>query len=127
MNISQELLDKAKTAKSAGELFELAKAKGIDLPEGEAANFFSELNKIGELSDEELDNVAGGCGYESGPRPLFSVGDRVYWYENGNEKEFGTIKEVFPKSPQFRNQFPYAIYADKGGCSTIAEEHLHKL
>ena len=80
MNISKELLEKAKTAKSAEELLELAKAENIEMTAEEAAKAFAELNKTGELSDEELDNVAGGCGrdYEpSGETPKFHVGDRL--------------------------------------------------
>ena len=80
MNISKELLEKAKTAKSAEELLEMAKAEKVELTEEEAAKAFEELNKTGELSDEELDNVAGGCGrdYEpSGETPKFHVGDRL--------------------------------------------------
>ena len=76
MNISKELLEKAKTAKSAEELLAMAKAEGFELPEGEAKTVFSKLNKTGELSDEELNNVSGGCG--SGDEPLFTVGQWVY-------------------------------------------------
>ena len=60
MKISQELIEKAKTAKSAEELLEMAKAENIELTEEEAAQAFAKMNKNGELSDEELDNVAGG-------------------------------------------------------------------
>ena len=80
MNVSKELLKKAKTAKSAEELLELAKAENIKLSAEQAAKAFAELNKTGELSDEELDNVSGGCGrdYEpSGETPKFHVGDRL--------------------------------------------------
>ena len=59
MNISKELLEKAKTAKTAEELLEMAKAENIELTEEQAAKAFAELNKTGELSDEELDNVEG--------------------------------------------------------------------
>ena len=76
MNISKELLEKAKTAKSAEELLAMSKAEGFELPEGEAKTVFSKLNKTGELSDEELNNVSGGCG--SGDEPLFTVGQWVY-------------------------------------------------
>ena len=62
MKISKELLEKAKTAKTAEELIEMAKAKNIELTVEQAAKAFAELNKSGELSDEELDNVSGGCG-----------------------------------------------------------------
>lgn len=60
MNVSKELLEKAKAAKSAEELLALAKAENIEISAEEAAKAFAELNKTGELSDEELDNVAGG-------------------------------------------------------------------
>ena len=65
MNVSKELLKKAKTAKTAEELLEMAKAENIEISAEEAAKAFAELNKTGELSDEELDNVAGGCGERS--------------------------------------------------------------
>ena len=61
MQFSKELIEKAKTAKTAEELLALAKAEKVELTEEEAAKAFAELNKTGELSDEELDNVAGGC------------------------------------------------------------------
>ena len=76
MKFSKELIEKAKTAKSAEELLAMSKAEGFELPEGEAKTVFSKLNKTGELSDEELNNVSGGCG--SGDEPLFTVGQWVY-------------------------------------------------
>ena len=60
MNFSKELIEKAKTAKSAEELLAMAKAENVELTAEQAAKVFEELNKTGELSDEELDNVAGG-------------------------------------------------------------------
>ena len=80
MNISKELIEKAKTAKSAEELLAMAKAENIELNAEEAAQALAKMNKNGELSDEELDNVSGGCGrdYEpSGETPKFHVGDRL--------------------------------------------------
>ena len=61
MKFSNEMIEKAKTAKSAEELLEMAKAENIELSAEQAAKAFAELNKTGELSDEELDNVSGGC------------------------------------------------------------------
>ena len=58
--MDKELFEKAKGAKSAEELLSLAKANGVELTEEEAAEYFAQLNKSGEISDEELDNVAGG-------------------------------------------------------------------
>ena len=64
MNVSKELLEKAKQAKTAEELLAIAKAEKVELTAEEAAKAFDGLNKNGELSDEELDNVSGGCGDE---------------------------------------------------------------
>ena len=61
MNISKELFEKAKQAKTAEELLEMAKAENIELSAEQAAKAFAELNKAGELSDEELDNVSGAA------------------------------------------------------------------
>ena len=80
MKFSKELIEKAKTAKSAEELLEMAKAEHIELTAEQAAKAFAELNKTGELSDEELDNVVGGCGREYEPSvdtPKFHVGDSI--------------------------------------------------
>ncbi len=57
-----EQIEKAKQAKSAEELITLAKENKIELSAEEAKEYFERLNKSGEISDEELDNVAGGCG-----------------------------------------------------------------
>ena len=63
-NFNAEMIENAKTAKSAEELIELAKAGGVKMTADEAAIYFAQLNpESGELSDDELDAVAGGgCG-----------------------------------------------------------------
>ena len=62
MELSEELIAKAKGAKTPEELAALAKESSIDLTEEEAKAYFEQLHpKTGELSDDELDNVAGGC------------------------------------------------------------------
>ena len=93
MNISKELLEKAKTAKSAEELLEMAKAENIELTEEQAAKAFAELNKTGELSDEELDNVAGGGG---GRPPKFSRNDRVSHKGSDGKAVYGTVVLIIP-------------------------------
>ena len=61
-NFTPELVEKAKTAASAEELLELAKATGVEMTAAEAATYFAQLNpKSGELDDDDLDNVAGGA------------------------------------------------------------------
>ena len=91
-NFNAEMIEKAKTVKSAEELLELAKANGMEITADEAKTYFAQLNpKSGELDDDDLDAVAGGtdknkegyvkvdkndeclCGeYESSPTPIHS-------------------------------------------------------
>ena len=62
MNFNAEMIEKAKAAKSAEELITLAKDNGVEMTADEAATYFAQLNpKSGELSDDDLDNVAGGA------------------------------------------------------------------
>lgn len=59
----EELILKAKEAKTAEELLALAKENGVPLNEESAKAYYEKMHKTGELSDEELDNVAGGGCY----------------------------------------------------------------
>ena len=61
-NLTPEMIEKAKAAKNAEELLELAKANGVEMTADEAATYFAQLNpKSGELDDDDLDAVAGGA------------------------------------------------------------------
>lgn len=88
MSFTKEQLTKAKQAKSVEELLTLAKENGMELTEEEAAKHFAEWHKEGELSDDELNNVSGGCGGSNVPskvnvdsaNPLCpSCGERLYF------------------------------------------------
>ena len=83
MNLTNEQLAKATAAKSAEEILALARENGIKLTEEEAAKYFAALHKEGEIADEELDNVSGGCG-DDGPRPIYSDNTRIrVWLQDG--------------------------------------------
>ena len=60
MELTKEMMEKAKAAKTAEELAKIAKSEGVDLTAEDAEKAFAELHKNGELADEELDNVVGG-------------------------------------------------------------------
>jgi len=70
------MMEKAKEAKTAAELMELAKAENIELTEKEAQELFTRLHAEGELSDDELGNVAGG-GCSESTALKYNVGDIV--------------------------------------------------
>ena len=57
----KELLEKLQTAKSAEELIEMAKAEGAEIAPDKAEELFAKLNAEGELSDDLMEEIAGGC------------------------------------------------------------------
>ena len=62
-NLTPEMIEKAKAAKSAEELLAVAKEYNVEMTADEAKTCFAQLNpKSGELSDDDLDAVAGGAG-----------------------------------------------------------------
>ncbi len=73
--MNEAMMIKAKEAKSVTELMELAKSENIELTEEKAQEFFTRLHAEGELSDNELDDVAGGGCTETGPK--YKIGDIV--------------------------------------------------
>ena len=74
-NLTPEMIEKAKTAKSTDELLELAKANGVEITEDDAKSYFAQPNpKYGEIDDDELDNVAGGACYAGDGRMVVTVG-----------------------------------------------------
>ncbi len=73
MELNKELLVKAKEAKTPEELLTLAKENGMEMTAEEAQKIFAQLHsQSGELSDDELDNVAGG-GCHNGGRLVVSA------------------------------------------------------
>ena len=78
MQITAEQMQKAKQAKTAEELLTIAKENGVELTEEQASEYFAELHKEGELTDDELDAVAGG----KDPDPKFSEYETVCFVNN---------------------------------------------
>ena len=77
--IDEELIAKAKQVNSVEELMALGRKNGYSVDEKEAEFYFKKLHKTGELSDDELDNVAGGgCG----PNRCKFCGGDLNAYEN---------------------------------------------
>ena len=60
--MNQELLKKARAAKSPEELLQLAHENGMsDFTEENAKGYFEVMHKSGELADDELEQAVGGC------------------------------------------------------------------
>ena len=137
MNVSKELLEKAKTAKTTEELLELAKTENIELTENEAEKYFTDLHKSGEMSDDELDNVSGGgCGGDDNSSPdgraksesavvfMYTVGQTVNvigWSINE-----GTIKETIVKKVKSSYYPYYKVEYKSGGIGLVAQSSIIK-
>ena len=74
-NFTSELITKAKAAANAEELFEIAKANNVELTEEEAKAYFDQLSAGGTVSDDDLNDVAGGGSCPGDDAPM--GGDRV--------------------------------------------------
>ncbi len=73
INLTPDMLAKAKTAKSAEDLIALSKEHGITLTDEQAQQAFGRLSASGALSNDELEAVAGGVtGYRPQPDGLAS-------------------------------------------------------
>ncbi len=60
LHMKAEMLEMARTVKSAEDLKKLAQEHGIILTDEAAQEAFERLNTAGELADDELEEVAGG-------------------------------------------------------------------
>ena len=130
MELTKELVAKAKEAKTSEELMALAKEAGIDMTEESAALAFEQLNsKTSELSDSELDNVSGGCGggYEAGrPQPRFAVGETVLYIHSwlGAQRITATGKVV--KRSYENGAWYYTLKIHDGSTIKMVESHVMK-
>ncbi len=99
MNLNAELLEKAKLAKNPRELMLIAEENSIALTEEEADTYFAHLNpKSGELGDDELSDVSGGCG-------------TTYYNEDGYP-----IITAFNTCEYWRSEETYEYIPDGGYC-----------
>ena len=80
MTFTPEQMNKAKSAKSAEELLEMAKAEGVAMTADEAAKYFADLHTEGELNEDELATIAGGKG--DPPPPKYWIGQELYIGDN---------------------------------------------
>lgn len=58
--MEKDFIFKLKGCKSAEDLLTLANGNGLTLTEEQSKEYFAKLNANSEITDDELDNVAGG-------------------------------------------------------------------
>ena len=121
MNITEEMLAKAKTATSAAELQAMAKEFNIELTDEDAAEYFDFLNGkckvskdgLQELSSAELTMVAGGKGDNpKKPDPRYHVGQELWiFFETVHKCLHLVITEIGEYSSQ--SGYLYKIYSQE--------------
>ena len=80
--MNEEMITKAKEAKSVEELIALAKENGVELDEESAKAYFEQLHpKTGEVSDDELENVSGGGCHTGDGRLVVTVEHQCEHYQ----------------------------------------------
>ncbi len=67
IEISNELIEQVRECQSAEEIQSLACKNGYEITEEQAASIYARLNpENGEVADEELENISGGCSSSTG-------------------------------------------------------------
>ena len=108
----------------------LAKESGIEMTKEKADEYFKQLStSSGEISDEELDNVSGGCGggYVAGrPHPQFGVGESVLYICGwlGGDRITASAKVV--KRSYENDAWYYTLKIHDGSEITLSESYVIK-
>ncbi len=80
-NITPEMISKAREAKTKEDLKTMAEQEGMIMDLHDAAQLFDKLHPSDEeISDDELESVAGGgCGQENPCKSFMSDGCSKFW------------------------------------------------
>ena len=97
----KEIFKKARAAKSEKELMTLARENGLELTEEEAKAYFGQLHASGELSDEELENVAGGGCHKKDGRMVVTIMFNCEHYvctcgRTGQHSHLPNMESIYP-------------------------------
>lgn len=91
MNISKELLERAKSCENIDEFKELSIKEGYSFNDESLKMLYSNLQNYGELGEDELNNVSGGACNYGNEKPAFKIGDILKYGKNG-EFPLGYVK-----------------------------------
>lgn len=126
MNITKEMVEKAKTAASPEELLTMAKAEGIELTAAEAETFHGFFSSGRELSDEELSQVAGGKSHESskcGTAPSIPCFGSGFVFGLDACSEYYETADPDRQATAFT--YPVLCYCKKGYFSAFPMDHRY--
>ncbi len=117
-NITKEMIELARAAESPDALLTMAKENGIELTAEDAQRYFDNWHSSVELSDEELENVSGGCGVPDCPicgssktsgfnqhgTHKYTCRDCGYWFKEdyNNKGDFVGYVETSPTFKKYK-------------------------
>ncbi len=81
--MNEELIAKARQADSPEEIMKIAEENDIEMCKEEAESIYKQLHTSGEMSDDELEGVAGGCSKDG--KTIVTSGCKCF---NGQFREF---------------------------------------
>ena len=120
--LTDEMMEKVKQAESAEEILKLAEEYGISLTEDDVKQVQAFMSE-GELSEDELDSVAGGKGR---PAAKYQVGQRVKAYHGTScSYQEGTI--TFSKFVELQNSWYYTVLFGDGSDLNYPESSVYPL
>ena len=127
MNFTAEMIEKAKTAESVEQLLEIAKANAVEMTPAEAATYFAQLNPVtGELSDDDLDNVAGGgCSENQSPSYIPANGTRVRMLTKDRCRVCGGAEGYINFQPGYANIINVVCTTCANGTNCVACLQAH--
>ena len=139
MELTKEMIEKAKAAKTAKELVGIAKAEGVELTAEKAEKVFADLHKSGELADDELDNVSGGIRCDSTPSDggevarekdvvhIYKIGQQVEVYYIGNSTERATVVGYYTYRTNNGHYCPgYKVKYSNGDVKDVRQAGIEK-
>lgn len=109
--MNSELLQKAGEARTPEELQALAKENGMDITPEQAREYFDRLHQTGELDDDELENVSGGCGGGGGPSVPKGYVEILKPYYYGCK--YYMCKDCCWKLSKLTNRYPELIHINE--------------
>ena len=122
-NLTPELIEKAKAAKSAEELLALAKENGVELTEEEAKTYFEQIGASGAVSDDDLDAVSGGWDCPGGDdtsdsKTGFTLGDKVKVIDGNTCSQCGGVTGVISSYANGAGNSGGVLYVKCTRCGT---------
>ncbi len=102
-DLTPELMNQLAKLKSSEEIISFLKEKGFEISEKGAERFYKQLQMAIELSEKELDNVAGGMSTEDAFIELYCDKEKWEEYFKTHMDEVDTLELGYWKWDQWKS------------------------